>query len=55
MVTTVAEFIAVYENRLDECDKDYGSPGSYAGEAIDTMEDLFLLSLFEMYTRLILK
>lgn len=55
MVTTIAEYIAVNENRLDECDKDYGSPGSYAGETIDTMEDLFLLSLFEMYTRLILK
>ena len=55
MVTTVAEYIAVNGNRLDECDKDYGSPGSYAGETIDTMEDLFLLSLFEMYTRLILK
>lgn len=55
MVTTVAEYIAVYENQQVECDKYYGSPGAYAGETIDTMEDLFLLSLFEMYTRLILK
>ncbi len=30
-----------------------GSPGAYAGEEIETMEDLFLLALFEIYTNLV--
>lgn len=51
----LAEYIAIYGGKDDDSDKDYGSPGSYAGETIDTMEDLFLLSVFEMYTRLVLK
>lgn len=54
-VTVLAEYIAIYGSKYDNLDKDYGSPGDYAGETIDTMEDLFLLSVFEMYTRLVLK
>lgn len=33
---------------------DYGSPGSWAGEKLETMEDVFLWSLFEIYTNLVL-
>lgn len=53
--TVLAEYIAIYGSKDDNLDKDYGSPGGYAGETIDTMEDLFLLSVFEMYIRLVLK
>lgn len=53
--TTLAQYIAVYGYGDMESDKNYGSPGCYAGESIETMEDLFLLSVFEMYTRLVLK
>lgn len=35
-------------------DKSYGSPGGYDGEVIETMEDLFLLALFEIYTNCVL-
>lgn len=53
--TVLAEYIVIYGSKDDTSGKDYGSPGSYARETIDTMEDLFLLSVFEMYTRLVLK
>lgn len=55
LATVIAEYIAIYSNREKDSNKDYGSPGSYAGETIETMEDLFLLSLFEMYTNLFLR
>ena len=29
--------------------RNFGSPGAWAGETIDTMEDMFLSTLFEMY------
>lgn len=51
-VTTLAMLLALHASR-DNTDKQYGSPGSYSGETIDTMEDLFLLSLFEIYTNLL--
>lgn len=58
-VTTLAQYIAVYAKQEDESSDDhdinYGSPGGYDGETIDSMEDLFLLALFYIYTRLILK
>lgn len=53
--TMVAEYIAIYGDENTETDKNYGTPGEYAGETIDTMEDLFLLTLFEIYVCLILK
>ena len=53
--TVLAEYIAIYGSNDDNSGTDYGSPGGYAGETIDTMEDLFLLSVFEMYTCLVLK
>lgn len=53
-LTTLAIFLATYGRENGESDKEYGDPGSYDGESIDTMEDLFLLSMFKMYTCLIL-
>lgn len=53
--TTLAQYVAIYGSRSIDSGKEYGAPGGYAGETIDTMEDLFLLSVFEMYTHLVLK
>lgn len=53
--TVLAQFIAIYGSKDDDSDKEYGAPGRYAGETIDTMEDLFLLAVFEMYIHLVLK
>lgn len=54
--TMVAEYIAIYSvENIMESDKNYGAPGGYDGETIETMEDLFLLALYEMYTCLVLK
>lgn len=53
--TTLAQYVAIYWDDNTGSDKNYGSPGAYDGETIETMEDLFLLSVFEMYTRLVLK
>ena len=53
--TVLAQYIAIYGGKDDDSDKDYGAPGSYAGETISTMEDLFLLAVFEMYTHLVLQ
>ena len=47
--TVLAQYIAIYGSEDDDSDKEYGAPGGYAGETIDTMEDLFLLAVFEMY------
>lgn len=52
LVTVIAEFAAIYGNK--NIDKSYGSPGGYDGEVIETMEDLFLLALFEIYTNCVL-
>ena len=53
--TVLAQYIAIYGSEDDDSDKEYGAPGGYAGETIDTMEDLFLLAGFEMYIHLVLK
>lgn len=53
-VTVIAEFLAIYGNENKNEDKEYGCPGSYDGERIETMEDLFLLALFEIYTKCVL-
>lgn len=52
--TVLAQFIAIYGSEDEDSDKEYGAPGGYAGETIDTMEDLFLLAVFEMYIHLVL-
>ena len=54
LVTVIAEFAAIYGNKNKNIDKSYGSPGGYDGEVIETMEDLFLLALFEIYTNCVL-
>lgn len=51
--TTIGKYIAIYSNDED-CKKDYGSPGEYAGEAIETMGDLFLQAMFCIYTNLVI-
>lgn len=53
--TVLAQFIAIYGSEDDDSDKEYGAPGGYAGETIETMEDLFLLAVFHIYIHLILK
>ena len=54
LVTVIAEFSAIYGNKNKNIDKSYGSPGGYDGEVIETMEDLFLLALFEIYVNLLI-
>lgn len=54
LVTVIAKFAAIYGNKNKSNEKSYGSPGGYDGEAIETMEDLFLLALFEIYTNCVL-
>lgn len=53
--TVIAQHVAIHERKQEYSYKEYGSPGGYAGEVIETMEDLFLLALFEIYTNLIVK
>lgn len=54
-VSMVAKYIAIYnDDKRFDLEKDYGSPGGYAGETIETMEDLFLSTLFEIYVHLII-
>lgn len=52
--TTVAFYAATYGSGDEANDRDYGCPGSFDGERIETMEDLFLLAVFQMYTKLLL-
>lgn len=52
--TETARIAAIYGSQVSSAEMNYGCPGGYAGERIETMEDLFLHALFEMYTRLIL-
>ena len=54
LVTVISEFSAIYGNKNKNNDKSYGSPGEYDGEVIETMEDLFLLALFEIYVNLLI-
>lgn len=35
--------------------KENGAPGRYVGENISTMENLFLLAVFEMHVHLVLQ
>lgn len=53
-LTTLARYLAIYGSKDLYSTKNYGTPGEYVDETIDTMEDLFLLSVFEMYTKLVL-
>lgn len=51
----VAKYAAIY-SKNEERDEtvEYGSPGAWAGETLETMEDLFLSALFEIYINLVL-
>lgn len=51
---TVAFYAATYGSDDEADDKDYGCPGGFDGERIETMEDLFLLAVYQMYTKLLL-
>lgn len=52
--TTVAFYAATYGSGNESNDRDYGCPGGFDGERIETMEDLFLLAVFQIYTKLLL-
>lgn len=52
--TTVAFYAATYGSGDETNVRDYGCPGGFDGERIETMEDLFLLAVFQVYTRLLL-
>lgn len=52
--TTLAFHVATFCSNDKVDDKDYGCPGGFEDERIETMEDLFLLAIFQMYTRLLL-
>lgn len=51
-VAVEAQYISVYSD--DDSREEYGSPGAWAGETIETLEDQFLLSLFSIYVHLVL-
>lgn len=53
-VTTLAKYIAIFGMDKENDNNTYGAPGGYAGETIDTMEDLFLQTLFYIYINLII-
>lgn len=50
----IALYAATYGSGDEANDKDYGCPGGFDGERIETMEDLFLLTVFQIYTKLLL-
>ena len=52
--TTVAFYAATNGSGDETNDRDYGCPGGFDGERIETMEDLFLLAVFQIYTKLLL-
>lgn len=52
--TTLAKYMAIFGSKKEHENSKYGTPGGYAGETIDTMEDLFLQALFYIYIYLIL-
>lgn len=51
-LTTLAQYLAMYGNKNSDSKKDYGHPED--SNNMNTMEDLFLLSVFHMYTELVL-
>ncbi len=52
---TTAKYIAFYSGqKIHDMDDEtnYGAPGAWSGEEIETMEDLFLLTLFEIWSNI---
>lgn len=52
--STVAFYAAAYGSGDEANNRYYGCPGGFDGERIETMEDLFLLTVFQIYTKLLL-
>lgn len=52
--STVAFYAATYGSCDEANNRYYGYPGGFDGERIETMEDLFLLTVFQIYTKLLL-
>ena len=52
--STVAFYAATYGSYDEANNRYYGCPGGFDGERIETMEDLFLLTVFQIYTKLLL-
>lgn len=52
--STVAFYAATYGSGDEANNRHYGCPGGFDGERIETMEDLFLLTVFQIYTKLLL-
>lgn len=52
--SAVAFYAATYGSGDEANNRYYGCPGGFDGERIETMEDLFLLTVFQIYTKLLL-
>lgn len=52
--STVAFYAATYGSGDEANNMAYGCPGGFDGERIETMEGLFLLTVFQIYTKLLL-
>ena len=52
--TSVAFYAATYGPGDEANNRYYGCPGGFDDERIETMEDLFLLAVFQIYTKLLL-
>ncbi len=52
--STVAFYAATYGSGDEANNRYYGCPGGFDGERIETMEDLFLLTVFQIYIKLLL-
>lgn len=52
--STVAFYAATYGSGDEANNRYYGCPGGFDGKRIETMEDLFLLTVFQIYTKLLL-
>lgn len=52
--STVAFYAATYGSGGEANNMVYGCPGGFDGERIETMEGLFLLTVFQIYTKLLL-
>lgn len=52
--STVVFYAATYGSGDEANNRYYGCPGGFDGERIETMEDLFLLTVFQIYTKLLL-
>lgn len=52
--STVAFYAATYGSGDEANNRYYRCPGGFDGERIETMEDLFLLTVFQIYTKLLL-